>query len=181
MKTLALVISFFVATLQSQGQVAPTNASELSSRPPEYSLISRSAHEQVWERTTSESLPRGKAVLVKHRITELQSGLNYWDGSQWQASREEIEILPNGGATASQGQHTVRFPSDIYGGVVSMTTPDGTVLNSQVVGLSYSDGTNSILIATVTNSIGQVLPSGNQLIYTNAFVGGGINASVRYT
>jgi len=187
MKTSHFIWPFLASTLLGASQLkAADSPGQQTTAPAQpagtpYGVISRGAHEQVWERTTYKVLPSGKTIPVKHHVTELQTGLNYWDGTQFTESREEITILPNGGASASQGQHTAQFPSDIYGGMISMTTPQGTILKSQVVGLSYSDGANSVLIATITNSLGQVLPSGNQLIYTNAFVGGGITASVRYT
>jgi len=85
----------------------------------------------------------------------------------------EEQILPataGGAAEATHGQHKVWFPQDIYNGVITMTMPNGGKhLKSRVLGLSYSDGINSVLIALTTNSIGQILLSGNQVIYTDAF------------
>ena len=96
------------------------------------------------------------------------------------ASTEEIDISPDGSsASATNGQHQVYFPGNIYNGVIKLVTPDGTVLQSQPIGLSYFDGSNSVLLAVVTNSTGQILPSGNQVIYTNAFTG--LTASILYS
>ena len=62
------------------------------------------------------------------------------------------------------------FPNDIFQGQIQLTTPDSVQLNSQPVGLSYFDGTHSVVIAELTNSIG-ALVGDNQIIYTNAFAG----------
>ena len=45
----------------------------------------------------------------------------------------------------------------------------GTRLSSRPLGLSLFDGTNGVLIAELKSSIGQVLPSGTGIIYTNVF------------
>ena len=96
------------------------------------------------------------------------------------ASSEQIEISQDGSsASATNGQHQVYFPGDIYSGVIKLVTPDGETLQSQPIGLSYFDGTNSVLIAMVTNSTGAILPSGNQVTYTNAF--DGLDADMLYT
>ena len=97
---------------------------------------------------------------------------------QWVESREEIDILPNGTAAATNGQHQAYFPGDIYQGQIELVTPDGQQLFSRPMGLSYFDGTNSVLIAELTNSIG-VLSGSNQVIYPNAFTG--FAADLRYT
>jgi hypothetical protein len=97
---------------------------------------------------------------------------------QWVGSKEEIVILPNGTAAATNGQHQAYLPGDIYNGEIELVTPDGQQLYSRPMGLSYFDGTNSVLIAELTNSIG-VLTGNNQVIYPNAFTG--FAADVRYT
>ncbi|MGA3283136.1 MAG: hypothetical protein ABSD57_01585 [Verrucomicrobiota bacterium] len=56
-------------------------------------------------------------------------------------------------------------------------TPEGKHLRSRPVGLSYDDGSNTVLIAELTNSVGYLVDS-NQIIYPNAFVG--VAASLRY-
>jgi hypothetical protein len=122
----------------------------------------------VWQRTTYDTGPDGEVVTNTHSYTELSTGLNYWKKGEWVDSKEEINIAPKGGAEAVQGQHQMYFPSVIYSGVLEIVTPDGTRLKSRPIGISYFDGTNSVLIAELTNSVGQII-SANQVIYTNAF------------
>ena len=57
---------------------------------------------------------------------------------------------------------------DSYNGVLEVVTPDGRQLKSRPLGISYDDGSNTVFIATLTNSIG-VLVSSNQIVYPNAF------------
>jgi Concanavalin A-like lectin/glucanases superfamily len=189
MKTPCLAVVLLVSTaVGTYGQVAGANtpattaadATAVQTKPTPYAVVERGANHQVWQSTTYETMPTGRTVSHTHTYIELATGLNFWDGTQWQASREQIDILPQGGAASVRGQHKVYFPSDIYNGVITMIMPDGKQLKSQVVGLGYSDGRNSVLIATITNSAGRILPSGNQVIYPNAFAGG-ITASIRYT
>ena len=53
---------------------------------------------------------------------------------------------------------------------IELVTSSSVHLKSQPAALSYDDGNNTVLIAVLTNSIGQLVGS-NQVIYTNAFVG----------
>ena len=147
--------------------------------PTPYTVVSRDANSAIWERTTYELSPSGQVVPRTHRYTELATGLNFWSNGQWTPSREEIDLLPDGMAAATNGQHQVYFPSDLAQGVIALTTPDGLKLQSQPIALSYDDGSNTVLIAELTNSTGEILPSGNQLIYPNAFTG--IAADLLYT
>ncbi|HTQ51007.1 MAG TPA: Ig-like domain-containing protein [Candidatus Acidoferrales bacterium] len=111
---------------------------------------------------------------------ELATGLNHFVNGQYVPSTEEIDVSPGGGsASATNGQHQVYFPGDIDNGAIKLVTPDEQTLVSQPIGLSYFDGSNSVLIAVLTNSTGEILTSGNQVMYTNAFAG--LNADLLYT
>jgi hypothetical protein len=147
--------------------------------PTPYTVVSRDANSAIWQRTTYELSPSGQVVPRTHRYTELATGLNFWSNGQWTPSREEVDLLPDGIAAATNGQHQVYFPSDLAQGVIALTTPDGLKLQSQPIALSYDDGSNTVLIAELTNSTGAILPSGNQAIYQNAFTG--IAADLLYT
>ena len=146
--------------------------------PTPYAVIQNDANSRVWERITYEKSPTGQIIPKKHHVTELATGLNHRVNGQWVESKEEIDVLPNGTAAATNGQHQAYFPGDIYNGVIEVVTPDGLHLQSQPLGLSYFDGTNSVLIAELTNSIGYVVGS-NQVIYPNAFAN--FAADLRYT
>ncbi len=187
MKTswLTIVLLVFAASrVQGQGSQSGTPAiagqGTVPAQDTPYAVVSKGANQQVWQKTTYETLPSGQMIPRVHQYTELATGLNYWDSTagQWVESKEEIDILPNGTAAATNGQHQVYFPGDIYQGVIELVTPDGIHLQSRPLGLSYDDGTNTVLIAGLTNSIGQLVGS-NQVIYPDAFTD--FKADLRYT
>jgi len=134
-----------------------------------YSIVQQDANSRVWAQTNYERLSSGEMVPQVRTYTELGTGLNFQQGNEWKESEERIEPQSTGGGAALSGQHKVYFPYDIYQGVIETVTPEGTHLQSRPLGISYFDGSNSVLIAELTNSVGQILASGNQVIYTNAF------------
>lgn len=177
-------VLLFVAGNAFPQSVGPTNSGPLTSAPTAtpYQIVQRGANSQVWQRTNYEYGPSGEVLSHTHRITELATGLNFTNSQsgKWQPSKEEIDILPAGGAEAINGQHQAYFPADIYQGVIELVTPDGVHLKSRPLGLSYFDGTNSVLIAELTNSVGELVGS-NQIIYPNAFPEIGADLRYRYT
>lgn len=132
----------------------------------DYAVTERGPDWKVLQKTTVEN-----GTNRIHRYTELATGMHYKNASgQWAESREQITILPNGGAAATQGRHKVYFPSDIYNGVLEVVTPDGRHLRSRPLGVSYDDGSNTIFIATLKHAQGY-LTSSNQVTYRDAFEG----------
>jgi hypothetical protein len=65
----------------------------------------------------------------------------------------------------------VYFPPDLYDGVIEIIASDGKHLRSRPYAICYCDGSNTVVIATLTNSVGLLLPSGNCVSYTNTFSG----------
>ncbi len=127
-------------------------------------------------------MPSGSLSTPIPRYIELATGLNYWQNGQWTASKEKIEIAADGNsASATQGQHQAYFPSDIYQGAIGLVMPDGKVLQSQPIGLGYDDGSKAVMFAVLTNATGQVLASGNQIIYANAFTTCAVDLLYSYT
>ena len=143
-----------------------------------YAITAQDANSRVWQSKDYQISPSGGVITNTHSYTELASGLNHQVNGQWVASSEMIQILPNGTAVATNGQHQAYFPGDIGQGTLKLVTPDGQNLISQPLGLFYFDGTNTVEIAELTNSIGLV-SGDNQVIYPNAFAG--LKADLRYT
>ncbi|MGC9944473.1 MAG: hypothetical protein ABSE48_21825, partial [Verrucomicrobiota bacterium] len=159
---------------------AQTTVTSQSSVPTmtNYQVVRQEANSRVWQRETYETGPNGEVVTNVQGYTELASGLNHLVNGQYVASTEEIDILPDGTAAATNGQHQAFWPSDILNGEIELVTPDGKQLKSQPAALSYDDGSNTVLIAVLTNSIGQIIGD-NQVIYTNAFAG--LDADILFT
>ena len=109
--------------------------------------------------------------------------MNFLDPTtkQWTPSHETIDLLPPGGAfaaAATHGQHSARFPLDIATGVIQLSGPGGEQLTSRPVALFFEDDNNSVLIAILTNSVGELVGS-NEVVYPDTFEGAA--ASIRYT
>jgi hypothetical protein len=123
-----------------------SNASAQRTAP--YSVVERGADYSVLQSTT-----RVNGTNLVHRYVEVATGLNYKNSyGQWTESKEEIDILPQGGAAATQGRHKVYFPADIFNGALEVVTPEGRHLKSRPLGVSYDDGSNTVLIATLKDS-----------------------------
>ena len=158
-------------------------AATVSAQDTPRTVTERGPHHRVWEWTTRETTSGGRVVARPHQVVELATGLNFWDSTlgQWADSREEVTILPDGTARAVQGQHQVIFPGNIYEGAISLTGPGGEQLKSRPVGLAYDDGANTVMIALLAHSPGELVSS-NQVMYPNAFEGAdGAVAGLRYT
>jgi hypothetical protein len=173
-----------VLNFSSQNAVASSSdaTSEFQPGSSSYQVTERGPNQQVWKQLTYDVTAFNQTVTNISSYTELGSGLNYWDSSsnQWLASKEEILPLVTGGAAATHGQHKVYFPYDIGQGAIVVVTPTGQEMDSRPVSISYCDGTNLAVIANLTNSAGMILPSGNQVIYTNAFAGLGADLLCTY-
>src|SRR6516164_2214176 len=55
-----------------------TGVSSLQDLPP-YEVVERGPNMNVWERTVIETSPTGQKYAVKHRFTELGTGINFFD------------------------------------------------------------------------------------------------------
>jgi RHS repeat-associated protein len=186
MKTIsAILVALCVSTHWTSAQTASASPTASSVNPGQatpsdtpWAETKSDGNSSIWQRTTYESTPDGKQIPHIRKYTELATGLHYQKNGQWVDSKEEINILPNGTAAATEGQHQAYFPRDIYQGVVELVTPDGTHLRSRPLGLSYDDGTNTVLIAELKGSVGQLVGF-NQVIYPDAFTD--FKADLRYT
>src|SRR5882724_4359741 len=126
--TFLTALSFSIALSafpQTQGSTTPVD------QDTPYAVVQRDGESRVWERTTLEQGRSGKVVAHVHRYTEMETGMNYQQNGEWLESSETIAIQPQGGAAATQGQHQVYFPYDIYDGVIELVTPDGKHLKSR--------------------------------------------------
>ncbi|MES3030936.1 MAG: hypothetical protein V4697_00825 [Patescibacteria group bacterium] len=122
----------------------------------------------------------GGQAGAQARKVELATGLHYRSGEAWIETREVIEAAP-GGAAASYGPHKVTFAANLNTyGAIQLLDENGQQFTSHVLGLAYTDaGTGeSVLIAAVKDSTGQILPP-NQILYADAFTD--LQADVRYT
>ena len=177
MKTLlpALALSLAAASALSQLNQTSTPAST------PYEVVSRGPDQNTWQRTVYEMGPDGQAIPHLHSYQEIGTGLNYSSNGVWTPSSDQITVTATA-AAATNGQHQVVFLGNLNSeGAVRLTTPDGKQLSSTILGLGYYDTASgdSVVFAETTNAAGAVLPSGNEAIYTNGFIG--IQADVIYS
>ncbi|MEI6196728.1 MAG: hypothetical protein WCS42_20615, partial [Verrucomicrobiota bacterium] len=160
MKTIFIIslqtLAFCVAIITNFSHAQPAGYA-VTQQGPDWRVLSKTTVEHGTNRT--------------HFYTELATGLNFQNSfGQWTESKEQITILPTGGAAATQGRHQVYFPADIYNGVLEVVTPDGRHLRSRPLVVSYDDGSNTVFIAELKHAQGY-LTSSNTVTYRDAFTG----------
>jgi alpha-tubulin suppressor-like RCC1 family protein len=168
----ALSISIAVVC---QGQASPVQS------VGGYSVVSRAANSEVLAQTIQYRSPSGKTISEIHHVTRIATGLNYWNG-QWTPSEPSFHISPDGQyAYANKLQTKVRLSADLAtSNSVSITTPDGIVLNSTPVAVVLYDAASgsSLILASITNCSGTLISS-NQVLYKNCFAG--LSGDILYT
>ncbi len=175
------LLGVLLAASALQAQTLNQAAATASLSSGNYVVGQQGANSQVWQKVTQVINGQGNVTYQTNQAyVELSTGLNFWRNGRWNASKEEIDISPDGlSAAGTNCQHQIFFPGNIFNGQIRLILPGGQTLASDPIGLAYFDGSNSVLLAVTTNSTGAILPSGNQVIYTNAFAG--LNADLLYT
>lgn len=149
-----------------------------------YTATSRSAHETVWQRVEWITNQLGEAVTRTNEFVELATGLNHLSDEpppQWQPSREEWEVFPDG-IVARFGQHKVILSHSLnLAGAVDVLLPDGaTRLISSPVSLGFYDPVDGkqMVIAEVRDCMAERGASANEIVFRNCF--DRIHGSIRY-
>jgi hypothetical protein len=162
------------------GTIAAISWGQTTSVPPPtpYTIISRSMSERVWQRTVFEPSPSGQFLPRTQQYTELSDGICYFRGGKWLDSMDDIEILPDGTASATNGPAQAYFPIDLGDSPITLISPEHLQIQVQPAALCYDDGSNTVILAVLTNTVGQLIAP-NNAIYTNALFG--LNADIQYT
>jgi hypothetical protein len=117
-------------------------------------------------------------------MTSIQTGMNFWNGQNWVASNPSFQVSADGTSfVASQVQDPTTLAANLNTeGAVTATTPDNVTLRSTPVAIGLYDAASgkSVVLAAITNTIG-VLVDPQHVVYRDAFVGGGLAASVVYS
>jgi hypothetical protein len=174
-KYLSLASLTFLLSNPSRAQVAqqtdtPNSNIEAPAAAGTFSVVDRGPDHRVFERTEFSTNKLGHITEIKHAFTQLGTGMHFLRNGQYQETREEILMQPDGnGAAATNGPNQLFLPADIYQGVIKIIGPDGQTQRSRPMGIAYVQGSQSVLISSLTNSIGQILANNNQVLYTNSF------------
>ena len=182
MKTSSVIValSIFGSICVPAQTAKPTQPPDTSVPvPTAQRVVNRGANHRLWQWETYEKTPGGNVAAHVHKYTELATGLHYKDSTgRWVETKEQIDILPDGTAAATQGQHRAYFPANINRGVIHLVTPDGLHLKSRPLGIGYDDGNQTLLLSQLKDSTGQVV-NDNQVVYPDCFTG--LKADLIYT
>lgn len=124
-----------------QGALIPISANS-PANAGEWQIVRRDAHSQTLESfVTNRHSSTGRASVKSRRIVQLGSGLNYRDErGQWQPSRPEFILQPDGTAAVRTGPFKVTLPPSLASEQgIQVVTPDGTDLRLQVLGIGWFD------------------------------------------
>jgi hypothetical protein len=160
----ALPLSAAVAT---DPQPSLTNSVPGTPAPSDYTVVARTLNSRTWQRVTWHT--NGLRVVARtNRFQEISTGLHRaGPNGEFIDSSDQLSIQ-DGAAIATNGQHSLYVPGDIYNDAVRVTLPDSRVLAGRPIGLAFADSQRSVLIAELQpGSVGQVLPSGSQVLWTN--------------
>jgi hypothetical protein len=137
-----------------------------------YTVAEVGANFRVWQRSLSVTdALTGQVTQRIQGYTELGNGLYYRaaDGA-WVESQDIIEPAA-GGAEAVHGLMQAHFSADVTGAGITLTTPEGEVLQSRPIGLFYADSSGKVVrIAAVQSSLGK-LQTPNVIVWTNVLQG----------
>ncbi len=140
--------------------------------------VERGAHHKVWQVLSTDAA--NPSQYLTNRYTEYRSGWHYWKNGVWNESKESITA---GGVTSSATQcaFPTTFPQSLSTqDKLSLTTPDGQVLESMPVAIAYYDAASgkAVLLSALKYGFGQTVWP-NQMMYQSAF--SPLQADVRYT
>lgn len=165
------VICFGAILVQVDARAAGNSAAILVDSTS-FSIVGRGANHRVWQKVVAQTNFAGQVIYHANRFTELATGMHQWQNGRWTDASDTIQLAPDGlTAFATNSQHQAGFAANLHvTGAVDVVTPNGHHLSSTVLGLVYADSSakTNVVIATLQDSTGQLLPSLNQLIYTNA-------------
>lgn len=148
--------------------------------PGPYTPAEQDCNHKVWQRVTWIPDPFGSLTPVTNSYTELQTAMARLVNGQWVDCSEQMQLTPTG-AAATNTQHAVALLGNINAqGSVDLTTPEGFHLVSNILGLSYFDTASgqSVWVGETKDSNGELLPSGNEALFPDAF--SGCSADVLY-
>jgi fibronectin type 3 domain-containing protein len=178
MKTKLLICAVLLSgAISSHGappeQLPPAHNKEILPGP--YSTKGKQGeHHQIFD---SLGIPKDN---LSASYTQLETGLNYFEGSRWRKSKEVIELI-DGYGVARRCKHIVIFKPNANTVAALEIIPDhGREIMTHVLGLSYFDAASgqSVLLADMKDSQGELIWP-NQIVYKDCFRD--LKADLRYT
>src|SRR6266446_2906314 len=179
LRPLLFILSLLATSAQAQQAIDPkpvdsspdSNTRVVAETP--YAVAARDGNQKIWSKVTWESNSlTGELTAKTNSFIELATASAHLVNGVWADSTDQIEITKTG-AQATNSQHRLEFLGNINTSrAIDITLPEGDKhLRSTPIGLSYFDTASgkSVLIAELRNSSGQLLNSGNQVLYPSCF------------
>ncbi len=120
----------------------------------------------------------------QHRIVQVESGMNYWDGTQWSPSDARFEVTPAGDAfVANRVDNPIRIASNlntraaVTAGAVGGAS--GSLQCTPVAVALYDSANGDFAVIGSIRDCSGVMMSSNTIVFGNAF--DGVCADVVYT
>lgn len=149
--------------------------------PLAQTVVERGPHHNILQYIESEEVD-GQIRTHTNEVTQLGTGINFWDEQQnaWIPSSNEIEILEAAGAVFRKGQFKLIFAANINdanGNLEWFPTPNERIV-IQTIGLAMREvaSGNSVFIAQIKDTQG-FLTAPNEITYPACF--DNIDADVR--
>ncbi len=131
--------------------------------------ISRGPHHRVLQNVKQIQTPRGPR-LQTNQIVELQGGMHRLVDGNWVATDPKIELFQDGAIARNLQYGAIFAPNLATPGAIDLSLPDGQRLSGHLVGVAYTEGDRSVMIAEVKDCAG-ILGGDqqNELTYVDAF------------
>jgi RHS repeat-associated protein len=167
-----MLMKAFAAVVVSLGLAASVRASEPR-------VVDRGPHHRTWETTRQVQTATGERRTETGSYIELQGGLHRWTEQGWVETRPRIEVFQDG-AVATELQYQAIFaPNLATPGAIDLLLPDGQRLRGHLLGLAYTEGNQSVLIAEVKDCAGVIGGAEqNEVTFSDAFTD--FNISVQF-
>jgi hypothetical protein len=159
---LALICTWAGSRAGGLCQAQSPAAAPAKSPARHYAVVQSGPHTRLWKDEAG------------HSVTEIGTGINYWDGQQWSPSDPTFQISADGTSfVAEKVQHQIHLNANLNAtAAVTTSAPDGTTLKSTPLAIDLFDAAtgNSLIIGKITNCTG-IMVSSNEVVYSNAFTG----------
>jgi Mg-chelatase subunit ChlD len=133
-------------------------------------VIEQARDHRVWELTKEIPTGLGRAHVEKTHIVELAGGMNRWDAAAkvWTPASDTVELFQDGAIARNLSFSVIFAPSLADAGSLDILLPDGEQrLRGHPIGIVYSEGGQSVLVAEVQPCAAEVV-GGNNIVYRNA-------------
>src|SRR5665213_759371 len=182
----AIILALFAVNFEfaNAQSVITTNGATISTAPAlttSYTSTARTANSILFQRIAYQTNEFGGVTTNIHSYKSLAAGSCVMSNGVWVDAVATVSAVSDGFA-ATNTAHQAHWLSNLNtdGGAVTVTMPNGGILQTEPIGISYYDSStgSNILFAPLQNSTGAPVGA-SSVLYPNAF--SNITADVKYT